>query len=207
MSVAAALATFQAAVSQADSLIANAHKVDVSGSPFLSTIDRKQITVAAFLNIYIAWETFLEDSLSHLLSGSPTISGNPVVKFASPPDPEAAKLMLIGTQRFFDYANHTNISKIVNIYFLNGSPFQPHIDSIFGYLDDLRKMRNASAHISSTTQSSIESLALRLLGRPSPGIELYDLLTAPLASGRSSTTVLETYKGYLLATANLIANG
>lgn len=44
--------------------------------------------------------------------------------------------------------------------------------------EDLRTMRNASAHISSTTQTALESLAQRIFRTPRPGIVLYDLLMA-----------------------------
>ena len=115
--------------------------------------------------------------------------------------------MLVGSQKYFDYANHQNFSAIVNIYLDNGAPFQPHIKAIYSHLDDLRTMRNSSAHHSSTTRRSLETLALRLLGKPSPGISLYDLLTANDPKAPLGATILETYKRYLLLTADLIANG
>jgi len=106
MPVAQALADFQASVAQCDSLIANAHQIDAVGQSVLPEIDRQQITVAAFLNMFIAWETFLESVLSHLMSGAVTLNGNAPVKFASPSNPELARKMVIGTMRYFDYGNH-----------------------------------------------------------------------------------------------------
>jgi hypothetical protein len=40
-----------------------------ANSPFLPPIDRQQITVAALLNMFIAWESFLEASLVELMTG------------------------------------------------------------------------------------------------------------------------------------------
>ncbi len=207
MPVAAALATFNASVTQCDSLISNAHGLDAAGANILPEIDRQQITVAAFLNMFIAWETFLEAVLSHLMSGAPTTNGNNPVKFASPANPEMAKKMVIGTMRYFDYGNHFNFKRIAEIYFDQGVPFKPPLDAVNASLDDLRVMRNASAHISSTTQQALESLALRLLAAPSAGISLYALLTSPDPGSTTGGTIFATYKGILLVTAGVIAAG
>ena len=206
--VAAALAEFNASVAQCQSLIANAHGLEpVSGNHLLPEIDRQQITVAAFLNMFIAWETFLEATMAALLSGSPTINGANPVTYASPASPAAARSMIIGTHRYFDYANHQNFTKMVGIYFEDGKPFQPHLAAIYSKLEDLRTMRNASAHVTSTTQTGLEALASRLLGHQSPGIRLYDLLTANDPSTPLGDTILKTYQDTLLVTASLIANG
>lgn len=207
MPVVQALVEFQAAVAQCDSLISNAHQPDATGQPILPDIDRQQITVAGFLNMFIAWETFLEAVLSHLMSGAVTAAGNAPVKFASPASPEIAKKMVIGTMRYFDYGNHFNFKKIAEIYFDQGAPFKLPLDAVNASLDDLRVMRNASAHISSTTQTALETLALRLLAVPSPGIKLYALLTTPDPQSAAGGTVFTTYRDILLATAAAIATG
>ena len=145
MPVAAALGAFTAVAAQCDSLIANAHQLDATGNHLLPVIDRKQITVAAFLNLFIGWESFLEETFAALLCGAPTLNGQPTSKFASPPNPAAAKKMIIGPNRYFDYANHDFFRKIANIYFDQGAPFEPPIAAIFSQLGDLRTMRNSSS--------------------------------------------------------------
>lgn len=206
MPVAAALGTFTAVSAQCDSLIANAHQSNTTGTLIFSAIDRKQITVAVFLNLFIGWESFLEEIFAALLCGAPTLNGNPTVKFANPPNLAAANKMIIGPNRYFDYGNHDYFRKAANIYFDQGAPFEPHIAAIFSQLGDIRTMRNSSAHLSSTTQTALEALALRLLNRPSIGIGLYDLLTAPDPNA-AGATIYQTYRDTLLTTAGLIANG
>jgi hypothetical protein len=207
MPVAGALADFRAAVSQCDSLIANAHKVDGTGSSIFPSLDREQVTIAAFLNMFIAWESFLEDTIAHFMSGAPTISGSMPVKYVSPSSYSAAKAMVIGTYRYFDYANHDNVKKLVCIYFENGYPFEPCISGVFSDLADLRTLRNSSAHMSSSTQVALETLALRIFGAPQAGISLYQLLTATDPRSHVGETVFLTYKNKLIVTAELIANG
>jgi hypothetical protein len=88
------LADFKANVAQCDNLIANAHRVDASGTSILPPDDQKQITVAAFLNMYIAWETFIESSLAALMIGSATICGTMPIRYVSPMNLDAARTLV-----------------------------------------------------------------------------------------------------------------
>jgi hypothetical protein len=207
MSVFDALHEFRDAVGQCDNLIANCHRSDPNGVPLLPTRDREQITVAALLNLFVAWETFLEAAIIDLMVGGTTTDGRAPVKYVSPLHISVARDMIVGVMRFFDYANHDYVRRIVNIFFQNGRPFEPHLSSILTHLADLRTMRNASAHITVNTQTSLESLARGIFGVPRPGITLYQLLTAadPRSNGRN--TIFGTYRDLLLTTAELIARG
>jgi len=207
MPIAKALGDFKASVVQCESLIANAHKVDAAGFPIFPEIDRQQITVAAFLNLFIAWEHFLERSLCNLMIGAPTTGGGSPVRYVLPPSESAARSLVIGVRKYFDYANHKNVLKIARMYFKEGYPYEPHLSAIFSDLEDLRTMRNAAAHISSTTQKALEALAIRIFGNPRPNITLYQLLTSVDPKAASGETVLITYKNKLVIAATLISQG
>ena len=207
MSLSNDLAGFQTSVRQCENLIANAHKTDTAGNAFLPDVDRQQITVAGFMNMFIAWETFLESSLVALMTGASTIGGNTPTRYVLPPTLEAARNLVIGINRYFDYANHQNLIKMVNQYFMDGYPYEPHLSAIHSDLDDLRTMRNASAHISSTTQAALGALFLRIFGAPSGRIKLYNLLTSIDPRSPNGATVFVTYKIKLLVTAELISKG
>lgn len=208
MALAQILADFRSSVTQCDNLIANAHRADINGVPLLPVIDQRQITVAAFLNLFIAWESFLEAALADLMTGAVPASGNAPVKFVAPPAISAANQMVIGVMRHFDYANHINVRKIVGLYFQAGYPFEPHLGAIYSDLDDLRTLRNASAHISTTTQTALEGLATRVFGQPRPDIALYEFITAiDPRSGVAKEPVFITYRNKLIVTAELIAAG
>jgi hypothetical protein len=207
MSLVDTLAIFQASASQCDHLIANAHQTDAAGVAMLPALDQRQITVAAFLNLFVSWETFLEESLANLMAGSPTISGRAPVRYVSPPTIEAARRLVIHVQRYFDFGNHDNVRKIVSMYFDNGYPFEPHLSALSTDLSDLRTMRNASAHITSTTQAALEALAQRIFSTPRPGIDLYSLLTATDPRSHLGNTVFAESREKLLVVAGLVANG
>ena len=207
MPIALILAEFKASIAQCDSLIANGHKLDASGSAILPTIDQQQITVAAFLNLFIAWEAFLEKSLTEFMIGGATISSNKPVRYVSPPHADAAIKLVIGVMRFFDFANHKNVKMMINMYFKDGYPYEPHISGIYSDLDDLRTMRNASAHISTTTQTALEGLGVRIFGQPQGGITLYKMLTATDPRSAAGETVYLAYRNKLEVTAELISQG
>jgi hypothetical protein len=207
MPLADILQEFRDKVVQCDSLIANCHRNDALGAALLPATDQQQITVAALLNLFIAWESFLEASIVDIMAGGVTINGTAPTKYVAPPHTDAARDMIVGVLRYFDYANHDNVKRIVNIYFQNGEPFEPHLSGIFSDLADLRTMRNASAHITVSTQQSLEALALRIFGAPRPGITLYQLMTAADPRMTAGGTVFATYRDSLLATAELIARG
>ncbi len=207
MPIAGAVATLEAKAAQCDALIASAHRVDAGGVSMFPAADRNMITVAAFLNLFVAWEEFLETAMSQFMFGTPTLSGNAPVRYAAPPDIEAAKRMLIGTNKYFDFANHELVRKMAALYFQNGYPFEPHLSAIATDLADLRTMRNASAHLSSTTQRALESLAQRIFGVPRPGISLYAMLTAVDPRATAGATVFADARDKLLTTAQLIAHG
>jgi hypothetical protein len=205
MSLLNILKEFRTEITQCDSLIAHAHAVDLAGNPILPTVDQKQITIAAFLNMFIAWETFLESAFVEYMTGEATTAGRLPVKYVSPPDADAARAMVIGTQRYFDYGNHENVKKAARMFFQNGDPFEPHISGMICDLADLRTMRNSSAHITSTTQTALESLALRIFAAPRPGIGLYQLLTNTDPRVQGGRTVLSVYQDKLITAAGLIA--
>jgi hypothetical protein len=135
------------------------------------------------------------------------IGGGLPARYVSPRTKEDAKIMMIGVQRYFDFGNHDNVRKIVSMYFDNGYPYEPHLRSINSDLADLRTMRNACAHISSSTHAALEGLALRIFGNPRQGITVYQLLTSIDPRSSSSDTVLVTYRKILIAAAELIARG
>lgn len=207
MPLADTLASFQASALQCDRLIANAHRLDPAGIPLFPKIDQHQITVAAFLNLFVAWESFLEESLAKLMSGEPTISGGTPVRYVSPVDTGAARLLVVGVMRYFDYGNHDHVRKMVGLYFFDGYPYQPHLNAIVTDLSDLRTLRNASAHITSSTQAALESFAQRVFSIPRPGIDLYSFLMAVDPRSNLGNTVFAEFRDKLLTAAELIALG
>ncbi|WP_298324794.1 hypothetical protein [Asticcacaulis sp.] len=208
MPITQSLSNFQMKINQCDSLIASAHNVDSLGNQLFPQIDREQITVAAFLNLFIAWEEFIESSIVDFMMGDSTTNGTVPTKFVQPIDHEHSNRMLVHTNRYFDYANHENVQKIAKLYFLNGYPFESVISSINLQLSQMKVIRNACAHLSSTTRTSLEAVASRILGQVHKGISVYDLLIkqVPGVTGAGST-VYKSFRDTLETAAIMIARG
>lgn len=205
MTLAVSLQAFRDGVSTCTALIATAHQRHAAGQFIFGLEQRDAITVAAFQNMFKHWEGFLEASITKFLAGSPGTSRRRPRKYVRATSIQHASSIVVGTQRFFDYANHEYVKKIVNLYFENGGPFEPHLTAIFSELQDLRIMRNASAHISSSTQSSLDSLAQRLFTIPQPGITLYDVLMRDDPQSPPGISVFEAYRAKLDTVADLIS--
>jgi hypothetical protein len=202
------LANFQTNASQCDSLISNAHRRDAAGNALFQPRDREQITVAAFLNLFIAWEEFIETAICDFMMGEATLSGAIPIRYVNPVDRVHSGQIVLHTLRYFDYANHDNVRRIAKIYFNAGYPFDATLSGINSDLNDLKTIRNSCAHISSTTKVALEGLATRIFGLPKPGISVYSLLLSidPRIAG-NNTTVYASYRDKLLAAADLISSG
>ena len=208
MSLGQILSTFTGEVAQCDNLIAHAHQMGSARKMVFPPVDREQITVAAFLNLYVAWESFLESSLLEFMVGSKTLSGGAPVRNVCPADAKSARAIVKGCREFFDYGNPWFFKTIVNVYFDKGYPFEPPLSQIDSELSDLRTMRNAAAHITSSTQTHLDGLAQRVfLGVPKPNIGLYALLMSSDHRSKSPNTVYTSFRDKLLATAQLIVTG
>jgi hypothetical protein len=139
--------------------------------------------------------------------GGQTIGGGIPTRYVVPPDELAARKLVAPVRDYFDFGNHDSFKTLVNSYFQGGYPYEPHISGLKSDLDDVKTIRNACAHITSSTQVKLESLALRALARPSLGITVYQLLTALDRRSAGRETVFAAYKSKLLVAAELIANG
>ncbi len=164
------------------------------------------MTEAAVLKIFIAWERYLEQSFLEYLMGAPSTTGTSLTCYLRAPSVDHAKRVLVGTQRYVDWSNPEIVVLLADLYFSGGAPYHVALSSIQSDLFDLRSIRNAAAHLSTTTSHQLDQLALRELGRASTGVSVYDLVTSydPKTSGK---TILQTYIDMLQAAATLISRG
>lgn len=199
---------FNSDVAQCDSLIATAHRVDAAGQFIFSSQNRKQITIASFLNLFIAWETFLEASIPLMMTGKKTMNGGRPKKFVSPKNLDKAQRILLHTnKKYFDFSNHDHVRTVIANYFDLGYPFQPHLSGLNADLLEMKTVRNACAHITTSTQNALDTLALRLFGAPHVGIDVHDLLTAIDPKSPTGDTVFGSYKTKLTIAVDLISQG
>jgi hypothetical protein len=206
MSLADTLADFRAGIAQTNNLISMAYEQDSNGNDIFDLIKKDFVISSAFLKMFIYWESFVEDSFSKYLIGELSTEGTEVIRFVSPNDRDHALKILIGTQKYVDWANHEIVRRLANLYLENGEPLASNMASISRDLSDLKTVRNAAAHLSSTTQHQLDALSTRVLGRTvsSTKVASFTMHLHPLDS---SKTVLQYYQNLLdIAAENIAAN-
>ncbi|WP_299444277.1 hypothetical protein [uncultured Aquimarina sp.] len=202
------LIDFRATTTTLVSHITFAHQKYASGSYKIARDMREFISESAFLRIYIAWETFIENSFVDYLLNEPSILNNRPAKWVNPIDAEHAHKIIIGNQRHMDWSNPEKIRNISKIFFHQGYVFNTALSSINNDLMDLKTIRNSAAHISSTTTSKLDGLSTRILGTAVSNYTAYKLLfSIDPRSTVPNTTVLDRYLQILDVAAEEIANG
>ena len=202
------LADFRLATNKLTAHITFAHQKYASGSYKVAVDLREFISEAAFLRIYIAWETFVENCLVDYLLNEPSVLNNRPAKWVNPIDKEHAHQIIIGNQRHMDWSNPETIRKISKIFFHQGYIFNTSLSAINNDLMDLKTIRNSAAHISSTTASKLDGLSTRILNTPCSGYTSYKLLfSIDPRSAVPNTKVLNRYLQIIDVAAEQIANG
>jgi hypothetical protein len=204
MSLDDTLTEFRAGIAQTNRLITMAHEQNADGDDIFDLESKDFIITSAFLKMFIYWESFIEASFSKYLTGELSTEGTSVTCFASPNDREHALKMLIGTQKYVDWANHDIVTRLAKLYLADGEPFRSNLTSISTELTDLKTIRNSAAHSSSTTRHPIDAFASRILGVSISGIGVASLVMK-LHPLDLSKTVLMYYQNILEITAENIA--
>jgi len=204
MSLNESLQLFQTNISKASDYVTIAYDLDDDGNERYSSDQKDFIVSSAFLKMFICWEEFLESAFIKYLLGEPSITGDFVVAYASPRDNAHAQSMIIGTQRYVDWANHEIVKRLSTLFFENGGPISAAIASITLDLLDLRGIRNAAAHMSSTTQRQLDVIASRKLKQPISNCSVSDYITR-LSPDDSTKTIMQSYQLLLEISAENIA--
>lgn len=207
MSLIDSLTTFRVSVAEVNSFIVLAFQQGGDGNYALQQNQREFITDSAYLKLFIAWETFLETSFIQYMLGEPSILGNVITRYVQPQDEQHANRLLIGTQRYVDWSNPGTVKTLSILHFASGNPFDIFVSSIMKDLSDLKTIRNAAAHLTSTTRQQLDSLGERKLKRPCNNLKVSDILFAVDPDSVANETILTTYLNKLDVSAEGIANG
>lgn len=198
------LATSTRRISDIGAHLQAVHKLAPSGQYERSLSERSLVAEACFLKLFITLEEFLEESFAHYLIGRmSTVRWRPS-KYAKPQTKDQALKMLKGIQRFIDWSTSETVVTYADLYFVDGEPFRTPLISAKQNLQDMKTVRNSTAHLSTTTQASLEGLYSRWTGNPKPGVTAYEMLMASKA-GQANTFYGEC-EGIVSAIIAQIAN-
>lgn len=206
MPIVSALTAFRTEVDIFQGFVGKAFTQNTAGEYFLNSQERSFVVDSAFLRIFIAWEGFLEQVFVAYLCGHPSSAGKTAVRYAAPTSDQHARDILVGTQRYVDWSNPQIVCNLAKLYLGSGEPVHPVLSSIQTDLFDLRTVRNAAAHLTSTTGKSLDALASRRLSRVCTNITVSDFILSPDPSSGAGNSVLDSYIAILNAGAYNIAN-
>jgi hypothetical protein len=205
MTVLDTVTRFHAKVAEIESHIGNAFTMNSDNHYLFEKPFRSFVVEACLVKLYIAWEEFLEDCFTCYSMAQTSLSGMRYVRYMTPIDISHAKNMAKGTQKFVEWGNTTIVLTLCNLCFNDGQPFKSVIGSINQDLSDLRVIRNAAAHLSSTTKAAFDAVAVKMLGFSATGIDVPDLLLSVHPKGSANQTVLMRYIQILDAAITAIA--
>ena len=198
------LADFRNAIALHKGFIARGHALDANGAPLADQSEREFVVESAFLRMFVAWESFLEHSLVAYLLGESSMSGRAPARFVTPQSAAHCAAILIGTQKYVDWANPEIVRKLTRLYLDQGEPLAPVIASIQTDLFDLKTVRNAAAHLAGTTVQALDALASRKLSKQCTGTRVTTLLLALDRSSTQPATLLDYYLNLLDIAADQI---
>ncbi|MBK9719982.1 MAG: hypothetical protein IPO78_11095 [Saprospiraceae bacterium] len=201
------LTNFRVSVAEANSFIALAFQQDGAGNYVLPQNQREFISDSAYLKLFIAWETFLENSFIQYMLGEPSVLGHAVIRYVQPIDEQHANKLLIGTQKYVDWSNPEIVKRLCNLYFAADNPIGTFVSSMMADLFDLKTVRNAAAHLTTTTRQQLDSVGTRKLKRACTDLKVSDFIFAVDPDSTISETILTTYLNKLDISAEGIANG
>lgn len=204
MSFSEILTRYRDETSRVNSYIDLAFQQDARGDFLRSEDEIEFLVTSAFLKQFLAWEQFLESSFIAYMTGLNGLDGTCPLRYVEPVDEGHANKILIGTQRYVDWANHEIVKRIASLYFERGEPYNTAINSVSRELSDCKIIRNASAHNSSTTQTAFEAVVSRVLSDDTTNMSISKFLTA-ISPEDTSNTVMQQFQLKLDITAENIA--
>lgn len=204
MTAAECLQKYRDSVQTIESYISEAHQQDSTGVYIHTQSFRQFVMAAAIVNFSIAWESFLENISCSFLMGEPDTEGNAVPCHVSAVDENHASKLLIGTNTYFDWTNPEKVKQLSELYFTSNNPIKAGISTVMVSLKNLKTIRNAAAHISVTTQASLNGLASRLMNRQVTNAVVSDVVNYNMPDGN---TVWQNIKAELDVAAENIAKG
>ena len=119
----------------------------------------------AFLQLFLAWEDFLEHSFVRYICGAKTASGYAPSRYVRPPTMRDAQNMICQPRRpYADWTDVEDVIRLANVYFKNGEPYESGLRPLLVDLRHMTVIRNSIAHRSEQSHLQLEDITRGLVG-------------------------------------------
>jgi len=133
--------------------------------PKLSRKELELITELSFSNIFVAYETFNENSFIKYMLGGEASHGYKPRRYVFPKDEEHARKMTLQDYiAYTDWSSPDKIKRRAEYCFRNGEPYKQNIDLFASVLQNIKTIRNYIAHSSFDAKEKFENMARQYLG-------------------------------------------
>lgn len=168
--------------------------IAVGTRPAINQRTRDQMTEMAFLRIFLAWESFVEESFILYLFGRRPPRGRAPHRYAFPPNFRTATEWVIPERRAYaEWTSAQEVSRRAERFFRDGRPFTPVLRSNQHMFEEIRAIRNAIAHRSASTRQKFEVLVRNKLGALPPDLTVGSFLASIVPGSAPPGSFLEFY--------------
>ena len=161
--------------------------------PKFSTWHQETVMGLAFLQAWLAWEVFLEESFILYLLGKKPPKGSGPVRYALPPNRSTADSLVVPVGRRYADWRAENAKARAKQFFRDGEPYVSALDSQQHALDEMRTVRNAIAHSSRYSRQQFEGLTRRRLVTHPRGLTAGKFLALTVPGSSPPESFLEHY--------------
>lgn len=197
----AALKRFRRTVRECQRFADDARKWSAaSARPRLTPTRRDSMVELAFLRVFLAWESFLEEAFILFMLGRAPASGQAPARFVNPPNRPIAR-DLVAEGRPFPKWTADEVRRRASRFFRGGRPFETALKASQQTLQDLNTIRNAVAHDSEDSWEKFKTLVRRELKTLPLGLTVGKYLD----SARPGVTPPSTFMEHYLTTIVIVA--
>lgn len=199
-----ALRRFQRTVDDCQRFADDARRWSLPGaSPHISRARRDSIIEMAFLQSFLAWESFLEETFLLFMTGNKPSRGRAPTRYVSPPDRQAART-IAAEGRPFPKWNVSETRRRALAFFRNGRPYDAVLRGSQQALQDLNTVRNAVAHESDDAWDKFRDLVRRELTVLPVGLTVGGYLNTVRPGTAPPAAFMEYYLGTMVGVGERI---
>jgi len=158
----------------------------------------------SYLQGFLAWEQFIEESFILYLLGKKSPSGFRPFRYAFPPNRKHAQDLAKGDRRFSDWTNASHVVEKAQRYFRDGKPYYDALRSRTNLLSEMKTIRNAITHRSSESDERFQALVRTKLTYYPSDVSPGGFLDTVVAGSSPPQRYLEYYFEQLEAVADKI---
>ncbi len=118
----------------------------------------------SFLQIFLAWEWFIENTFILYMLGRKANSGYRPKTYIKPKDENHAYDLAKGLRDYADWTSPDIIIRKAELYFVDGAPYKNTLRTIIQDIQDIKTLRNAIVHTSTGSREKFKQLVRSKFG-------------------------------------------